>query len=45
MIVGGGEGAATVLSELAKSPENEYVPICLVDDDPEKSDAESAVSK
>lgn len=36
MIVGGGEGAATVLSELAKSPENEYVPICLVDDDPEK---------
>ena len=34
--VGGGEGAATVLSELAKSPENEYVPICLVDDDPEK---------
>lgn len=36
MIVGGGEGAATVLSELAKSPENEYVPICIVDDDPEK---------
>lgn len=36
MIVGGGEGAATVLSELAKSPENEYIPICLVDDDPEK---------
>lgn len=36
MIVGGGEGAATVLSELAKSSENEYVPICLVDDDPEK---------
>lgn len=36
LIVGGGEGAATVLSELAKSPENEYVPICLVDDDPEK---------
>lgn len=36
LIVGGGEGAVTVLSELAKSPENEYVPICLVDDDPEK---------
>lgn len=36
MIVGGGEGAATVLSELAKSPENEYIPICIVDDDPEK---------
>lgn len=36
MIVGGGEGAATLLSELAKSPENEYIPICIVDDDPEK---------
>ncbi len=36
MIVGGGEGAATVLSELAKSPENEYIPICITDDDPEK---------
>ncbi len=36
MIVGGGEGAATVLSELAKSAENEYIPICIADDDPEK---------
>lgn len=36
MIVGGGEGAASILSELSKSPENEYVPICIVDDDTEK---------
>ena len=36
LIVGGGEGAVTVLTELAKAPTNEYLPICIVDDDPEK---------
>lgn len=36
LIVGGGEGAVSVLSELAKTPTNEYVPICIVDDDKEK---------
>ncbi len=36
LIVGAGEGALSVLSELAKSPGNEYIPICIVDDDKEK---------
>ncbi len=36
MIVGAGEGALSVLSELAKSPGNEYIPVCIVDDDKEK---------
>ncbi|MGN0538096.1 MAG: polysaccharide biosynthesis protein [Acutalibacteraceae bacterium] len=36
LIVGGGEGAVSVLSELAKTPTNEYIPICIVDDDKEK---------
>ncbi len=36
MIVGAGEGALSVLSELAKAPWNEYIPVCIVDDDKEK---------
>ncbi|MBQ5564135.1 MAG: polysaccharide biosynthesis protein [Clostridia bacterium] len=36
MIIGAGEGAVSVLSELAKSPWNEYIPVCIVDDDKEK---------
>lgn len=36
LIVGAGEGALSVLSELSKSPGNEYIPICIVDDDKEK---------
>ena len=36
MIVGAGEGALSVLSELSKTPGNEYIPICIVDDDKEK---------
>lgn len=36
MIVGAGEGALSVLSELAKAPGNEYIPVCIVDDDKEK---------
>lgn len=36
MIVGAGEGALSVLSELSKSPGNEYIPVCIVDDDKEK---------
>lgn len=36
LIVGAGEGALSVLSELSKSPGNEYLPICIVDDDKEK---------
>lgn len=36
MVIGGGEGALSVLSELAKTPGNEYIPVCIVDDDKEK---------
>ena len=36
MIIGAGEGAVSVLSELAKAPWNEYIPVCIVDDDKEK---------
>lgn len=36
MIVGGGEASASVLREIAKYSANEYVPICIVDDDREK---------
>lgn len=36
LIIGAGEGALSVLSELAKTPGNEYIPVCIVDDDKEK---------
>ncbi len=36
LIVGAGEGALSVLSELSKAPGNEYIPVCIVDDDKEK---------
>ena len=36
MIIGGGEGALSVLSEISKTPGNEYIPVCIVDDDKEK---------
>ena len=36
MIVGAGEGALSVLSELSKTPGNEYIPVCIVDDNQEK---------
>lgn len=36
LIVGAGEGALSVLSELSKAPGNEYLPVCIVDDDKEK---------
>lgn len=36
LVIGGGEGAATILREITKSPDNQYNPICIVDDDPEK---------
>lgn len=36
LVVGAGEAALLMLSEFSKSPENSYVPICLVDDDNEK---------
>lgn len=36
LIIGAGEGALSVLSELAKTPGNEYTPVCIVDDDKEK---------
>ncbi len=36
MIIGAGEGALSVLSELSKAPGNEYIPVCIVDDDKEK---------
>lgn len=36
MIIGAGEGAFSVLSELSKAPGNEYIPVCIVDDDKEK---------
>lgn len=36
LVIGGGEGAVTILREITKSPENQYNPICIVDDDPEK---------
>lgn len=36
MIIGAGEGALSVLSELSKTPGNEYIPVCIVDDDKEK---------
>lgn len=36
MIVGGGEASASVLREIAKYSANEYLPICIVDDDREK---------
>ena len=36
LIIGAGEGALSVLSELSKTPGNEYIPVCIVDDDMEK---------
>ena len=36
LIVGGGEATASVLRELSKYQANEYLPICIVDDDREK---------
>ncbi len=36
LIVGAGEGANVLLRELSNNPYNEYRPICLVDDDPDK---------
>ncbi len=36
MIVGGGETAVSVLREIAKYSANQYIPICIVDDDREK---------
>ena len=36
MIIGAGEGAVSVLSELSKTPGNEYIPVCIVDDNKEK---------
>ena len=36
LIVGAGEAALLMLSEFSKSPNNSYIPVCLVDDDNEK---------
>lgn len=36
LVVGAGEAALLMLSEFSKSPDNNYVPICLIDDDNEK---------
>lgn len=36
LIVGAGEAASGVLKELSKSPDNEYIPICIIDDDRDK---------
>lgn len=36
LIVGAGESTVSVLHELAKYADNEYLPICIVDDDREK---------
>ena len=36
LIVGAGEAAMMLLKELANNPENEYSPICIVDDDASK---------
>ncbi len=36
LIIGAGEGALSLLSELAKTPGNEYNPVCIVDDNKEK---------
>lgn len=36
LVVGAGEAAILMLSEFSKSPNNNYIPVCLVDDDKEK---------
>ena len=36
LVVGAGEAALLMLSEFSKSPDNSYIPVCLVDDDNEK---------
>ncbi len=36
LIVGGGEASASILREISKYSANEYLPICIVDDDREK---------
>ena len=36
LLVGAGETAFSVLTELSKAAWNEYIPVCLVDDDKEK---------
>lgn len=36
LLVGAGEASALVLKELSKYADNEYIPICMVDDDREK---------
>ena len=36
LIIGAGEGALSLLSELSKTPGNEYNPVCIVDDNKEK---------
>ncbi len=33
LIVGGGDAAVTIIHELSKSPANEYLPVCIADDD------------
>lgn len=36
LVVGAGEAALLMLSEFSKSPDNNYIPVCLVDDNNEK---------
>lgn len=36
LIVGGGESAASILREFSKAADNNYIPICIVDDDQQK---------
>lgn len=36
LIVGGGEAAVLILREISRSAKNEYIPICIADDDREK---------
>ena len=36
LVVGAGEAALLMISEFSKSPDNSYVPVCLIDDDNEK---------
>lgn len=36
LIVGGGEAAVTIMREMSKSPTNEYLPVCIADDDKTK---------
>lgn len=36
LIVGAGEATVSILKEFSKYPDNEYLPVCIVDDDREK---------